>query len=686
MSGVPSNIHIGVDVGGTFTDLALNLGDGSELVLLKLASTPEGPEQAILTGVRQILADHGHNASQVSRLAHGTTVGTNALIHRNYGKVALITSVGFRDLLEIGRQTRPFVYDIHSDHPAPLVDRQHRLEVPQRRLANGDVHIPLDDGAVVAAGKVLKDADVDSVVVCFLHSYAFPEDENHAADILRSVLPDRVTVLTSSSVYPEFREYERFSTAILNAALINIVGSYLDRLTAGVSDIGIASEVKISQSSGGLMSVSMARRLPVRASLSGPAAGVQGAAVRAQAAGIPNFITLDVGGTSSDVSLLRDGNAVVVHERDLVGFPLRLPTLDVNAVGAGGGSIAFIDRDRLLKVGPQSAGADPGPACYGLGGTDATVTDANVFLGRLNGEALLDGAMPIQRDLSENSIRKLSEDLGISLEETALGIVRVACATMSKAIRSISVERGHDPRDFALMVYGGAGPLHAIDVAEELGVGTVIVPPNPGILCAEGAINASLTSEFVNTPLLALEQSQIPTLRAVAGKLRDDCDAWFAEESVTSAERQIDWAVGLRYFGQNYELSLPLPDERDDAVLTDMLCLEFHKEHEYNYGFAASGEPIQIVQVSAKAIGNLSLPPLPRIAAGTAGKPVGSRRMLMSDGTWRDTPIYRRNSLVAGQQLNAPMIVEQMDTTVVAFEGQSARVDEWGNIIISLAG
>ena len=330
-------------------------------------------------------------------------------------------------------------------------------EVPQRTLADGSTLTPLDEDAVAEAAAELAAASVDCVVVCFLHSYAFPDDENRAAEILRRNLPSQIAVLTSSSVYPEFREYERFSTAVLNGALLTVVSSYLDRLISGVEKLGIPSEIKIGQSSGGLMSVRMAREFPVRACLSGPAAGVQGAARRT--ANESNLITMDVGGTSADVSLLLGGKPTEVSERELAGFPIRLPALDVVAVGAGGGSIARRGRDGLLKVGPQSAGAVPGPACYGLGGKNPTLTDANVVLGRLNNRALLAGRMPIESKLAEEATRSIAQALRATIEETALGIVQVACATMVKAIRSVSIERGHDPREFALFAYGGAGSL-----------------------------------------------------------------------------------------------------------------------------------------------------------------------------------------------------------------------------------
>ncbi len=678
-------MYIGVDVGGTFTDIAVNRDDGSNLILYKLPSTPLAPEKAIVDGLNTILADNCLKAGDVRRLSHGTTVGTNALIQRKCGTVALVTSKGFRDLLEIGRQTRPTVYDMHRDHPAPIVERALRLEVPQRRLADGTQHVALDEVAVTQAGETLSAANVDCVVVCFLHSYAFPDDETRAAELLRNALPDDVVVLTSSSVYPEFREYERFSTAVLNGALITIMGSYLDRLTAGVAELGITSEVKISQSSGGLMSVRMAREFPVRASLSGPAAGVQGALRRSIAAGFENIITLDVGGTSADVALIKDGQPIEVNERDLAGFPIRIPSLDVNAVGAGGGSIAWIDRDGLLKVGPQSAGAEPGPACYDMGGQDATVTDANVLLGRLNGEALLAGRMPIRKELSGKSITSLAEQLDVSVDEAALGIVQVACATMVKAIRSISVERGHSPGDFALFVFVGAGALHAADVARDLGMHRVIVPPSPGILCAEGAMNAMLSTEYVATILSPLDVGGLCKLRSAEKELAARVGDWFDAESVPAAQQQTSWSIGARYFGQNYEITLPLDTSRNDAQIVESLREAFHIAHETNYGFASKSEPIQIVNIAVKAIGQLDRPELPQIETNGAAEPEHYRETLFEPGRRHKTPIFARDKLVAGQKIDGPAIVEQMDTTVLVFPGDVCVVDRWGNLVITLA-
>jgi N-methylhydantoinase A len=678
-------MYVGVDVGGTFTDIAINLGDGSDLILYKLSSTPEAPEVAIVEGIKTIMKNHNLDAKDIKRFAHGTTVGTNALIERRCGKVALVTSEGFRDLLEIGRQTRPTVYDMHLDHPKPLVDRESRFEVPQRRLADGSIHVKLDEGALKKVALQITGQNVDCVVVCFLHSYAFPEDENRAASLLEKLLPDNVKILTSSSVFPEFREYERFSTAVLNAALITIVGAYLDRLTDLIADLGISSEIKISQSSGGLMSVRMAKEFPVRASLSGPAAGVQGALRRATVAGYENIITLDVGGTSADVALLQDGKPIEVNGRDLAGFPIRIPSLDVNSVGAGGGSIAWIDRDGLLKVGPKSAGATPGPACYDLGGADPTVTDANVMLGRLNGESLLAGRMKIRKELSLKSIHQLSSDLNVGADEAALGIVKVSCATMVKAIRSISVERGYNPGDFLLFVYGGAGALHANEVARDLGMKKIIIPPSPGILCAEGAMNAPLSTEYVSTILTRLDEIGIKKIRGSANTLNKKVNLWYEKESVPTSERKSWCTVGARYYGQNYELSLPIDLSKTDDMLVTNITSEFHKAHEANYGFASISEPIQVVNVAIKAIGDLDVPTLPKAIISDEVKPKYFRSTLFELGSRHNTPVYKRSDLVAEQSIKGPAIVEQMDTTILIFPNDVGIVDAWGNLIISLS-
>ncbi len=675
--------YIGIDVGGTFTDFSVSLPGRGEL-LHKVPSTPAEPDRAIVEGLAAILADHRLAPREVVRLAHGTTVGTNALIQRKVGKVALVTTRGFRDLLEIGRQTRPKVYDIHKDNPKPLVPRALRLEVGERMRADGSVHRPLDEAEVEEVAHRLAAEEVDCVAVCFLHAHAFPRHEQRAAEILRRILGNRATVVASSDVYPEFREYERFSTTVLNAALLTVMDAYLDRLGREVSRLDIACAPTVSQSAGGLLSIDMARRFPIRTALSGPAAGALGAAYRANLAGFPTVITLDVGGTSADVALLAHGEPAVVHSRTLAGFPLRLPALDVNSVGAGGGSIAWIDMDGLLKVGPQSAGAVPGPACYAAGGSAATVTDAHVMLGRLSGEALLDGRMPIRRDLAEAAIGRLAETLDLPPIETALGIVRLVSATMVKAIRSISIERGHDPSGFALFAFGGAGPLHASETARELDIRQIIVPPSPGILCAEGLLNCDLATDFVQAALVPLGERSAAALNGVRQSLSRQCDAWFEREGIAAADRREAWAADLRYSGQNFELSIPFEAAAFDAAACAALVEQFHAAHDRAYGFAQKGEPIELVSMRVKLEGVLEKPRLPELAAGPPAAPRGERRVCFADAVWHDAPIFRRRELARDQIIAGPAIVEQMDSTTPIHPGDSARVDRWGNLVIEL--
>ena len=679
------SIHIGVDVGGTFTDFAISIAEDNRQILYKVPSSTGRPDQAIVEGLQQVLAAHGLDATDIVRFSHGTTVGTNALIERRVGKVAVMTSAGFRDLLEIGRQIRPKVYDIHLDFPKPLVPRWLRFEVPERMRADGVVHVALDEHAVRQVGKQMASEGIDCVAVCFLHSHAFPAHEERAAEILRQTLGEQVSVMTSSMVYPEFREYERFSTTVLNAALLTVMSAYLNRLSKSIADLGVVVAPTVSQSSGGLMSADYSRRYPIRSALSGPAAGVLGAAYRAKITGEANIITLDIGGTSADVSLLANGEPAVVHSRRLAGFPLRLPALDVNAVGAGGGSIAWIDRDGLLKVGPHSAGALPGPACYDQGGEAATVTDANVLLGRLPSEALLDGRMAIRRDLAEAAIDRLAAPLHMSREDTALGIVQVACATIVKAIRAISVERGHDPADFALFAFGGAGPLHAADVAHDLGITRIVIPPNPGILCAEGLLGSDLVADFVQPSLASFDTTAQQTLNAARAALQQRAKDWFRDEHVAAQDQRAAWSVDLRYAGQNFELSIAFNASAFDAASTAALREAFNAEHERAYGFAQADEPVEIVSMRIKLTGVLAKPPLPMYEVSASATALGHRAVTFAKHEVLNTPIYRRDDLHSGQTLIGPAVIEQMDSTLLLFPADHASIDRWGNLIIDLA-
>ena len=677
-------VHIGVDVGGTFTDFAVSIPEKNMQLLYKLPSTPDRPDDAIIQGLKHFLASHKLEPKEIVRFGHGTTVGTNALIQRRVGKVAMVTSRGFRDLLEIGRQTRPKVYDMHQDFPKPLVPRWLRYEVSERMRADGIVHVPLNEGELKEVAAALEKEKIDCVAVCFLHSHAFPEHEQRAAEILKQNMSADVSVMTSSMVYPEFREYERFSTTVLNAALLTVMSAYLDRLTKGVAKTGVVAEPTISQSGGGLMSAAYSRQYPIRSALSGPAAGVLGAAYRAKATNEPSIITLDIGGTSADVSLLANGEPSVVHSRRLAGFPLRLPALDVNAVGAGGGSIAWIDRDGLLKVGPESAGAVPGPACYNKGGVLATVTDANVILGRLPDTSLLDGRMTIRRDLAEEAIDSLAEKLSMSREDTALGIVQVASSVIVKAIRAISVERGHDPSKFSLFAFGGAGPLHAIDVAKDLGMKKVFIPPNPGILCAEGLLGSDLVADLIQPSLAPFDEDIFETLNVAKSNLSMRAKDWFTSESVDVKDQRQAWSVDLRYAGQNFELAINFENNQFNRDTAVALRAEFDKAHEVAYGYSQSTEPVELVGMRVKLAGVLSKPPLPKTKTGSSLNSSGSRKVSFGKNAWFETPIYRRDTIPVDHNFEGPAIIEQMDSMLLIFPGDTAKIDDWGNLIINL--
>jgi len=647
-------VHIGVDVGGTFTDFAVSIPEKNMQLLYKLPSTPERPDDAIIQGLNHFLTTHKLEPKEIVRFGHGTTVGTNALIQRRVGKVAMVTSRGFKDLLEIGRQTRPKVYDMHQDFPKPLVPRWLRYEVSERMRADGVVHTPLDEPELKEIANILREEQIDCIAVCFLHSHAFPEHEERAAEVLRQNMSGDVSIMTSSMVYPEFREYERFSTTVLNAALLTVMSAYLDRLTKNVAKTGVEAEPTISQSGGGLMSAAYSRQYPIRSALSGPAAGVLGAAYRAKATQEPNIITLDIGGTSADVSLLADGEPSVVHSRRLAGFPLRLPALDVN------------------------------PACYNKGGVAATVTDANVILGRLPDTSLLDGRMDIRRDLAEEAIDKLAEKLSMSREDTALGIVQVASSVIVKAIRAISVERGHDPSKFSLFAFGGAGPLHAIDVAKDLGIKRVFIPPNPGILCAEGLLGSDLVADLIQPSLAVFDQNIFEVLNVAKSNLSMRANDWFAAESVDAKDQRQTWSADLRYAGQNFELAINFKNDQFNRDTALALRAEFDKAHEVAYGYSQSNEPVELVGMRVKLAGILSKPPLPKTKAGSGLKSIGSRRVSFGKNIWTETPIYRREAIPVEQNFEGPAVIEQMDSMLLIFPGDTAKIDGWGNLIIDL--
>ncbi|TYB90197.1 hydantoinase/oxoprolinase family protein [Oceaniovalibus sp. ACAM 378] len=683
--------RVGVDSGGTFTDVCLFDEASGEISVWKVASTPDDPSRGIAQGVDEGLTNRGlaqeDRTAAVAYLGHGTTVATNALITGAGAKLGLITTDGFRDLLEIGRQKRPDLYDLFAGKPTTLVPRELRFGVAERVLHTGEVATELDEDAVRAAAREMREKGVGSVAICFLYSFVNPAHEKAARAIVAQEMPDAF-ICASHEIAPEFREFERLSTATVNAYLGPIMSRYISRLSPRFVDMGVTVAPHLTQSNGGVVRFDAAAESPVRAVLSGPSTGVVAARAIGTRAGFDDIITFDMGGTSSDVALMAGGDVAQTNESTVHGYPIKAPMLDIHTVGAGGGSIASIDSGGLLKVGPESAGADPGPVCYGRGATRPTVTDANIVLQILNPTHLLDGRMKVRRDLAVEAIGQMAEKLGMGLEQTAQGILSVVSANMAKAIRVVSVQRGHDPRAYALMAFGGAGPLHAVRLAQELGMAKVIVPRNPGILCAMGLLLTDLRADFATTRLLPLEPEALSRIAASLDAVDAEGAAWFEDEEIAPEDRRTARRIDMRYEGQNHELAIAVPDGPLDGAALDQLKRAFDEVHTRRYGFAVEGERINCVTFRLEATGVVQKAALPEVAEGPAdasGAVTGAREVWYPEtGAFTETALYARDRLHAGMAFNGPAIVEQMDTTTLIPPGVSVRVDTLDNLILEL--
>ena len=682
---------IGVDVGGTFTDFYLYNTTTGSFFISKTPSTPHNPAEAVVTGLLAVCKKHNIALENISRLSHGTTVGTNTLIQRSGSKVALITTKGFKDLLEIGRQTRPHMYNLHTDFPAPLVNREHRFELSERMDFNGDVITALNKSDIKEVINKVIQSEAKACALGFLFSFINPKHERDVAKRIRQKAPGLVISL-SSEVQPEFREYERLSTTVLNAYLQPVMSVYLKTLEDGVKNNLPNANIGINQSNGGLMSPERARQFPVRTALSGPAAGAVGASFIAQQVGRKNIITLDMGGTSADVAMIQDFKVSISFDRDIAGFPVRQPSVDVETVGAGGGSIAWFDRDDLLKVGPTSAGAHPGPACYGLGGTSPTVTDANLILGRLSPRGLLGGSMQLDPDAAVNVFKPIAERLGFKPEHTAHGVLGIVVANMVRTIRTISVERGYDPRQCVLMPFGGAGPLHARDVAINLGINEMIIPAAPGIVCAQGLLVSDLKEDFVVSRRLPLTDESLSELRNIFQDLETRASDWFDREDIKSNVRNFKLAIDARYTGQNFELSVPVTEGKTIEVSklneAQSIHQNFCEVHELAYGYASEADPVEIINVRLTAIAKLFEFSTKTSANNTPPPPkADGKRPVFFENPDKPTiaTCFNRTSLVPGQEIRGPAIIEQLDTTTPVYPGDIAKVSADGHLIISIS-
>ena len=673
---------IGVDVGGTFTDFCARNNNTGETIIHKRPSTPNDPAIAILKGINELTEKFSDKKQKILRLAHGTTVATNSLLQRKGGKLALITTKGFRDLLEIGRQVRPSVYDLQIDSPPPLIERSHRFEINERIDFNGNIIKQISKKDLFNLElQIKKLKKIDGIAICLLFAFLNPVNELKIKKILSEKFPN-LPISLSSEVQPEFREYERFSTTTINAYLQPEVGKYMNNLKEGIFKIDPSIEVNIFQSSGGLTTVSSASNFPVRMALSGPAAGVVGASETTRKSKFKDIITLDMGGTSTDVCLIQNGKAELSNLRDISGFRIRLPMIDINTVGAGGGSIAYVENDGLLKVGPISAGAVPGPACYNLGGLRPTVSDANLILGRLP-ETLVGGGMTLNKKNAVNSIKTISKKLKLTIEEAALGIIGIVNSNMTRAIRGVSVERGHDPRLFSLMPFGGAGGLHAVDIARELSIKKILVPRSPGILCAEGLLLSNLQETFVKTCRTSLEENFNIVERSLK-EIKERAIKWFKNEGKSDGKRSLLLFLDMRYVGQNYELSINLGDilnKKINLKKSDLKSL-FFENHKKNYGHFDPYAEIEVVNLRLRAISELKSKQ-PKLKTLNDKPKFNSIVDVWFDNKKpRKTKVFERSTLPPDFTINEPSIIVQEDATTLIPPDCTLIVDNKLNLII----
>jgi len=669
-SFVRAQVRVGVDVGGSFTDAVLL--DRSRLVVAKVRTTPAELAQGFLDALATLAERSGLPSAAISYLVHGSTLATNAIVEGRLARVGLLTTAGFRDVLEIGTQMRPRLYDLHYAKPPPLVSRELRLEARERIGPSGEVVVPLDAASVEAAAKTFREAGVEAVAVCFLFSFANPAHEREAGRLLGLSLPG-TPVSLSSDVASEYREYLRTSTTALNASLLPLVGRYVDDLAARLAHSGVAAPLHLMQSNGGLATAEDAARLPVGLIASGPAAGVIGAARFGALAGDRDILSFDMGGTTADVGLVSGGEPVLRYRGEAAGHPVNLPQIDVLSVGAGGGSIARVDRFGSLLVGPESAGAEPGPAAYGAGGEEATVTDAHVALGTLDPEHFLGGRMGLDVRAARRTIeRRVARPLRLGVEEAAAAVIRVADATMVRALRVISVARGHDPRRFALLALGGAGPMHACGIAEELGMRRVVIPRYPGVAAALGLLASDLRYDLSQTWVRPTAQIRGAELRRRLTDLERNARELLASAGFADGRARIEFRVDMRYRGQAYPLTVPLRPGALNAAER-----AFHAAHRRAYGYSSPVGETEVVTLRVRGTGRVrqqgwdGLSESGGVSDGSAWRTVGGERYA----------IYERATL--GATARGPAIVEQEDSTIVVAPGWRLETGAAGSLILS---
>lgn len=680
---------LGVDVGGTFTDFSLYNTDTKEIRNFKRSSTPDDPSRAIVSGIIQILEECGIAPDEVSFLGHGTTVATNALIEKKGARTGLITTYGFKDLMEIGNQKRPSLYNLLKDKPESLIVPGCKCEVRERIMHDGTVKLPLNEEDVRNAVSFLKEQKVDSIAVCTLFSFINPVHEKRIKEIISEEFPEAYVTI-SSELVNEFREYPRMSTTVLNSYLGPVMKKYVRNFENSVKEVGIETKPYVTQSNGSIISIAETIDYPIKTAVSGPSAGAVGASYLSGLSDEHKIITFDMGGTSADISLIQNGKLQVSYDRYVEGYPARVPMIDIITVGAGGGSIAKIDEGGAMKVGPRSAGAVPGPACYMRGGQEPTVTDANIMLGKLNRHKILGGKMDVDRSLAESAIvKKLSSESGLDVIDAAAGIISVVNSNMVRAIRGVSIERGYDPREFILMAFGGAGPLHACEVAAELGISKVLLPGSPGTLCSLGLLMADTRFDLSRSRIMLANRENLKDIRRIFTDLKEEGDQLLENEGVPSDMRKYVYSLDCRYENQNYEISMEIADgQMDDKILSELIE-GFHAEHNNSYGYFDRNKNIQLVNYRMGAIGIIDKPTIPGSDTLVQGDvPVTELRQVRYEGSreFVETRIIQRDSLKRGTAVEGPAIIEQMDSTCVIPPGWTAYNDRYGNLIVTHEG
>ncbi len=650
---------IGVDVGGTFTDVILYLTETHETQVHKVPSTPEAQEKGVIKGIREVLEKGNLEGQDIGLVVHGTTVATNAMLERKGAEVWLITTRGLEDVIEIGRQNRQNIYDMRAQRTKPLVPRDRRIGVRERISSEGEIVTPVDDGEIETFVSSLESKHPQAIAISLLYSFKCPEHEIRILNTLRAKY--EAYTVASCQVLPEFREFERTSTTVLEAYLGPLVLGYLNRLGDAISKICPGARFTVMQSNGGTLLSSQATGRAVGLAISGLAGGVIGGWDIAKSASLDRVLTLDMGGTSCDISAV-DGGIAVKADNEVAGLPLRTPSVDVKTIGAGGGSIAWVDDVGILHVGPQSAGAHPGPASYGNGGVDATVTDANLILGRLNPYYFLGGSLSLDYDLAEAAVSRLAKRLEMSVESVSRGIIQVSTANMVQAIREVTVERGHDPRRFILVPFGGAAPTQAVDIAESIGIDSILIPPNPGITSAYGLICADLRVDVMRSVLVSEEGGDLDLVPRTLQGLTDDAKLQLVEQGAEPDDIHYEWELDMRYQGQSHELKIQIPYGTEE-ILRDSARI-FRNRHHDAFGYILPDTPIE--WATTRVVGRV--PSMESVVhrheQQSTGIPTRKREVILDDGERVSVEVLRREELSSNQVIRGPSVIEQIDTTI----------------------